>query len=114
MEGTKDLSRLLDIEKQAYFASCPRFRIGEFTISPTQKVPWHCHAIVQDTYYILVGQIRLFLRDPEEEVRLAPGETYSVRPRRLHFCYQRWRDRSDFLSSAFRLIRLRVTHISLG
>jgi quercetin dioxygenase-like cupin family protein len=49
-----------------------------------QKVPWHCHSNVQDTFYVLEGQIRLFLRDPKEEIRLAPGETYSVKPLRPH------------------------------
>ena len=84
MEGTKDPSHLLDVEKRAYHASRPGFRIAEFTINPTQKVPWHCHSKVQDTFFVLEGRIQLFLRDPEDEVRLAPGETYSVRPRRPH------------------------------
>src|SRR5262245_44347354 len=30
------------------------------------------------------GPERLFLRDPTEEVRLAPGEIYTVRPGRAH------------------------------
>jgi quercetin dioxygenase-like cupin family protein len=62
----------------------PRFRITELTITPTQKVPWHCHSNVQDTFYVLEGQLRIFLREPKEEVRLSPGQTYSVRPRRPH------------------------------
>lgn len=84
MEGTKNPSHLLDVEKQAYHASRLGFRIAEITITPTQKVPWHYHSNVQDTFYVLEGQLRLFLRDPKEEVRLAPGETYSVQPRRPH------------------------------
>ena len=42
------------------------------------------HNHVQDTFYVLKGNLRLFLRDPKEEVRLAPGDTYSVKPRRPH------------------------------
>ncbi len=30
------------------------------------------------------GHVSLFLREPKEEVRLGPGETYAVRPRRPH------------------------------
>ena len=30
------------------------------------------------------GEIKLFLRDPKEEIRLLPGETYSIAPRRPH------------------------------
>jgi quercetin dioxygenase-like cupin family protein len=33
---------------------------------------------------VLEGRLRLFLSDPKEEVRLAPGETYTVRPGRAH------------------------------
>ena len=84
MESLKDPSRLLDVEKQAHHLARPGFRIAELTINPTQKVPWHCHSNVQDTFYVLEGQIRLFLRDPKEEIRLAPSETYSVLPRRAH------------------------------
>jgi quercetin dioxygenase-like cupin family protein len=53
-------------------------------LSPTQQVPGHCRSNVQDTFYVIEGQLRLFLRDPKEEVRLGPSDTYSVRPRRPH------------------------------
>jgi quercetin dioxygenase-like cupin family protein len=53
-------------------------------ISKTQKVPWHYHSNVQDTFYVLGGELRVFLQDPKEEVRLRPGETYTVRARRPH------------------------------
>jgi mannose-6-phosphate isomerase-like protein (cupin superfamily) len=33
---------------------------------------------------VLEGRLRLFLRDPKEDVRLAPGETYAVRAGRPH------------------------------
>jgi mannose-6-phosphate isomerase-like protein (cupin superfamily) len=62
----------------------PGFRINELQISPKQKVPWHFHSNVRDTFYVLAGSIRVFLREPKEEVRLAPGESYTVEPRRPH------------------------------
>jgi quercetin dioxygenase-like cupin family protein len=65
-------------------AARPGFRITELQISKTQKVPWHYHSNVQDTFYVLEGELRIFLQDPKEEVRLTPGETYSARPRRPH------------------------------
>ena len=43
-----------------------------------------CYRKVQDTFYVLEGNLRLFMRDPKQEVRLAPGETYTVKPRRPH------------------------------
>ena len=66
MEDTKDASLLFDVEKRTYHASRPGFRIAEFTINPTQEVPWHYHSKVQDTFYVLEGQIRLSLRDPKK------------------------------------------------
>lgn len=97
MEGTKDPSHLLDVEKQAHHLARPGFRIAELTINPKQKVPWHCHSNVQDTFYVLEGQIRLFLRDLKEEIRLAPGETHSVRPRRPHMVINGGQTTATFL-----------------
>ena len=82
--AVKDASHLYEVERRAYHAERPGFRITELQIGPDQQVPWHYHNHVQDTFYVIEGQLRLFLRDPKEEVRLAAGETYSVRPRRPH------------------------------
>lgn len=82
--AVKDSSQLYEVERRARHAERPGFRITELQISPTQQVPWHFHTNVQDTFYVLAGRLRLFLRDPKEEVRLGPGETYSVRPGRPH------------------------------
>ena len=84
MEPIKDASHLYAVERRAHHAERPGFRITELQLSPTQQVPWHCHSHVQDTFYVIEGRLRLFLREPKEEVRLGPGETYSVRPRRPH------------------------------
>jgi mannose-6-phosphate isomerase-like protein (cupin superfamily) len=84
MESIKDASHLFEYERLAYHAERPGFRISELQLSPIQQVPWHCHSNVQDTFYVIEGRLRLFLREPKEEVRLGPGETYAVRPRRPH------------------------------
>ena len=84
METSKDASHLDEVERRALHAERPGFRISELQISPTQKVPWHLHNNVQDTFYVIEGHIRLFMREPKEEVRLGPGDTYCVRPRRPH------------------------------
>jgi quercetin dioxygenase-like cupin family protein len=84
MEAIKDASPLYEVERRAEHAARPGFRITELQISAKQKVPWHYHSNVQDTFYVLAGELRIFLREPKEEVRLKPGETYSVKPRRPH------------------------------
>jgi len=97
VEPIKDASHLYEVERRARYAERPGFRISELQISPTQKVPWHCHSNIQDTFYIIEGQVRLFLREPKEEVRLGPGDTYSVRPRRPHLVTNGGNNSATFL-----------------
>jgi mannose-6-phosphate isomerase-like protein (cupin superfamily) len=82
--AVKDSSHLYEVERRARHAERPGFRISELQINPTQQVPWHFHTNIRDTFYVLEGEIRLFLRDPEGDVRLKPGETYTVRAGRPH------------------------------
>jgi quercetin dioxygenase-like cupin family protein len=84
MEPVKDASHLYEVERRVSHAARPGFRINELQISPKQKVPWHYHSNIQDTFYVLEGRIRVFLREPKEEARLGPGDTYTVTPRRPH------------------------------
>jgi quercetin dioxygenase-like cupin family protein len=97
MEAMKDGRHLYEVERRAEHAGRPGFRITELQISSNQKVPWHLHNNVQDTFYVINGQLRLFLREPKEEVRLRPGETYSVRPRRPHLVTNGGDDSATFL-----------------
>jgi quercetin dioxygenase-like cupin family protein len=63
-------------EHVAYHAERPGFRISEIRLSPTQRVPWHHHSNVQDTFYVLDGRIRISLQDPDEQVELRVGESW--------------------------------------
>ena len=83
-EAVKDASSLYEVERRAYYAQRPGFRIGELQISPTQKVPWHLHNNIDDTFYVVAGKIRLYLREPDEDIALEPGETYRVKAGRPH------------------------------
>ncbi len=84
MELRKESKPPYEVERSARHAERPGFRINELQISPSQKVPWHYHSNIQDTFYVLQGRICVGLRDPEEIVRLGPGETYTVKERRPH------------------------------
>ena len=83
-QAIEDASHLYEVERRARYAERPGFRISELEISPTQTVPWHYHTTIQDTFYVIEGDLKLFLRDPKDEIRLGPGDTYSVQPRRPH------------------------------
>ena len=84
MESLKETTGLYEVERRVRYAERPDFRITELQISPTQEVPWHYHSNVQDTFYVLSGAIRVLLSNPEEEVPLMPGQTYSVPSKRPH------------------------------
>jgi mannose-6-phosphate isomerase-like protein (cupin superfamily) len=84
MTAVKDASHLYEVERRAEHAARPGFRISELQIGPKQKVPWHYHNNVRDTFYVVEGTIRIFMQQPKEEVRLARGETFSVAPKRPH------------------------------
>jgi quercetin dioxygenase-like cupin family protein len=84
MQGVKDSSGLYEVERRAYYGERPGFRIVELQISPTQKVPWHFHTNVHDTFYVVDGAIRVFMQNPKEDATLRRGETFTVVPRRPH------------------------------
>ena len=84
MRPIKDASGVYEVERRERHAERPGFRINELQISPPQQVPWHYHSNIRDTFYVIEGRLRLFLREPKEEVRLGPGDTYTVMPRRPH------------------------------
>jgi quercetin dioxygenase-like cupin family protein len=84
MQPVKDASHLYEFERQVRHAERPGFRINELQLSPTQKVPWHYHTSVQDTFYVLEGQISISLREPEEAITLRPCDVFSVPAGRPH------------------------------
>ena len=84
MPAVKDASHLYEVERRAEHAARPGFRITELQLSPKQKVPWHYHNRVADTFYVLEGDLRIFLQQPKQEVRLKPGETFTAAAGRPH------------------------------
>ena len=83
-EPLRDSSHHYEVERRAYHLERPGFRISELQLSPTQTVPWHFHSRVTDTFYVIEGQLRLFLQQPKQDVRLGPGESYAVAAGRPH------------------------------
>jgi quercetin dioxygenase-like cupin family protein len=84
LQPVKDASHLYEVERRARHAERPGFRISELQLSPSQTVPWHYHTNISDTFYVLEGEMRLFLQDPKEDVRLKPGESFVAAAGRPH------------------------------
>ena len=97
MDAVKDSSHLYPVERRARHAERPGFRISELQISPTQQVPWHFHNHIQDTFYVIAGELRIFLRDPKQDVRLRPGDTFTVPPKRPHLVTNAGQSSATFL-----------------
>jgi hypothetical protein len=53
MEDGNDTKLHFEAERSARHAERPGFRITELQISSSQKVPWHYHTNVQDTFFVL-------------------------------------------------------------
>ena len=97
LEAVKDASHLYEVERRARHAERSGFRISELQLSPTQTVPWHFHTNIADTFYVLEGEMRLFLQNPKEEIRLKPGETYTAVAKRPHLVTNAGRTSLTFL-----------------
>jgi quercetin dioxygenase-like cupin family protein len=78
-QAVKDASHLYEVERRARHCERPGFRITELQLSPTQTVPWHTHTNVSDTFYVLEGEMRLFVQNPKEAIyAVAPGRPHLV------------------------------------
>ncbi|MFO1083767.1 MAG: cupin domain-containing protein [Reyranellaceae bacterium] len=84
LKPVKNADHLYEVERRARHAVRPGFHISELQLSPTQSVPWHYHTNISDTFYVLEGEMRLFLQKPKEEVRLSPGQAYVAVAGRPH------------------------------
>ena len=82
--SVQDASHLYEVERRARHCERPGFRITELQIGPAQQIPWHTHTHAHDTFYVMEGELRLFLRDPEEEQVLRSRTMYAVQPGRPH------------------------------
>ena len=54
------------------------------TLAPGQGTPWHYHTVINDDIFGLTEPVEVWLRGPDEVVRLAPGQRQHVPPGRVH------------------------------
>ena len=97
VEIHKDASDLFEVERLDSHAERKGFRISELQISTSQKVPWHYHTHIKDTFYVVEGKITIYLTDPKEAVSLSPGESYVVEPKRPHLVTNSGSNSATFL-----------------
>jgi quercetin dioxygenase-like cupin family protein len=62
----------------------PEARVTLMTLAPGEATPWHTHSVVADTTFRLDGDVEVQAREPEEAIRLLPGEACRMEPGRPH------------------------------
>jgi quercetin dioxygenase-like cupin family protein len=62
----------------------PEARVTLMTLDPGQAIPPHRHTSVTDTTFCLAGLAEVTCRDPDQHLRLAPGDRSTVAPGRVH------------------------------
>ncbi len=54
------------------------------TLGPGQGTPWHYHSVVNDDVLCLADPVEVWLRDPDETIRLRPGQRQHIPAGRIH------------------------------
>jgi quercetin dioxygenase-like cupin family protein len=62
----------------------PEARVTLMTLGPGEATPWHRHSAVTDTAFRLDGEVEVQAREPQEAIRLLPGEPCRMEPGRVH------------------------------
>ena len=65
-------------------AQTETLRVVEWTLGPGERLPWHHHTRIDDTFYCLQGTLGVDTRAPERQVVLRPGEKYVVPANVVH------------------------------
>ena len=73
-----------DVADYAIVAEAPGLRMVTITLGTGQEVPWHWHANITDRFFCMQGPMTIEMTAPREIVRLLPGETFAVPPKRAH------------------------------
>jgi quercetin dioxygenase-like cupin family protein len=74
----------LRMKETEVIAQTDAIRIRIMALSPREIAAWHYHTQVRDHIFCLRGTILVRMRNPEKEVRLAPGERCLVEVQRIH------------------------------
>lgn len=59
-------------------------RVRIMLMTPHEKNDWHFHTEVTDDIFGLTGTIVVRVQNPDEEVRLAPGQRCQIKTGRVH------------------------------
>lgn len=84
MAGPQEASPHYAIAGRKSIVETPDVRVTLMTLAPGEATPWHRHSAVTDTAFRLDGEVEVQAREPEEHIRLVPGEPCRIEPGRVH------------------------------
>ena len=73
-----------EMKETEVIAQTDAIRIRIMTLSSREIADWHYHTQVTDHIFCLTGSILVRMRNPDQEVRLTPGEKCLVEIQRIH------------------------------
>ena len=59
-------------------------RVRIMSLAPREIADWHYHTQVTDDIFCLTGTILVRMKNPDEEVRLSPGQRCQIKIGRVH------------------------------
>jgi len=59
-------------------------RVRTMSLAAREIADWHYHTQVTDDIFCLTGTILVRMRNPDEEVRLSPGQRCQIKIGRVH------------------------------
>ena len=59
-------------------------RVRIMSLAPREIADWHYHTQVTDDIFCLTGTILVRMKNPDEEVRLLPGQRCQIKIGRVH------------------------------
>jgi len=68
-----------------------------FTLAPGEKIPWHFHSAVSDSYFVLEGMLSIETRAPRDSRVLTVGERFTIAPKTAHLISNRTTADTRFL-----------------
>jgi len=80
----QDASPHYSIAGRQSIVETPEVRVTLMTLGPGEATPWHSHSSVADTAFRLDGEVEVQAREPQEAIRLLPGEPCRMKPGRVH------------------------------
>jgi mannose-6-phosphate isomerase-like protein (cupin superfamily) len=55
-----------------------------FTLAPGEVIPWHSHSEIADHFFVLVGELTVETRAPDDYRTLGIGERYEIKAGHAH------------------------------